>query len=100
MKAFGDYKERRAASIVGSLATIFFVVAILNYESGDLVFSYWCMGIALGGYALALSPHVLFERVSLDGFRMRGPMMYGSSAAFALLGNACFILAIFAWLAS
>ncbi len=92
------YGEKRASVIIGGLSSVFLAVAffgsIIDVPSKFFLF----IGLALNGFALAISPHVLFERVSVKGFKMRGPLLFGSSAVLAICGNTCFLLSFWYWL--
>jgi hypothetical protein len=75
-----SHREKRASAIIGGISAVFLAASffgpILDVPSKFFLF----IGVALNGFALAISPHVLFERVSVKGFKLRGPMLFGSSA--------------------
>jgi len=91
-------REKRASAIIGGISSVFLAFAffgpIIDVPSKFFIF----IGIALNGFALAISPHVLFERVSFKGFKLRGPLLFGSSAVLAICGITCFLLSLWYWL--
>ena len=98
MEANWTHREKRASAIIGGISTVSLTVAffgpIIDVPSKFFFF----IGIALNGFALAISPHVLFEPVSIKGFKLRGPLLVGGSALLALCGNTCFLLSLWYWL--
>lgn len=93
-----SHREKRASAIIGGISSVFLSVAffgpIIDVPSKFFIF----IGVAFNGFALAISPQVLFERVSLKGLKLRGPLLFGSPAVLAICGNTCFLLSFWYWL--
>lgn len=91
-------RERLASAIVGAIAAAFLACGVAASSTEYAAYYFW--GVALSGFSLALSPHLLFERVSIEGFKVRGPVFYGGSAILALLASVCFVTALLVWASS
>jgi hypothetical protein len=89
-------RERSASAIVGAFGAAFLALAIVAPPPEYTPL--FRLGIAFNGFALALSPHVLFEGVSLDGLKLRGPYLFGASAVLEFLSLWCLIVALLYWL--
>jgi hypothetical protein len=98
METNWSHREKLASAIMGGISSVFLAVAfispIIDVPSKFFIF----IGLGLNDFALAISPHVLFERVSVNGFKLRGPLLFGSSAVLAISGNTCFLLSLWYWL--
>jgi hypothetical protein len=91
-------KEKVASTILGSIATIYLMFSVFGPSSNITYFLFFYMGVASNAFALTFSPHILFEKVSMQGFKIRGPIMYGTSALLGITGNICLIYGAFLWL--
>ena len=91
-------RERRASAIIGGISTVFLTVAIFGHGIDVPSKFFFYIGIALNGFALAISPHVLFEPVSIKGFKLRSPILVGGAALLALCGNTCLLLSFWYWI--
>jgi hypothetical protein len=58
------------------------------------------IGIAFTGAAFALSPHALFERVTIRELKLRGPVIFGFAALCSLLGTGLLLISAIAWIAA
>ena len=91
-------REKIASAIIGGISSAFLAISFFNpiiaFPSKYFLF----VGIAINGYALAISPYILFEPVSFEGFKLRGPILAGGAALLAICGATCFVLSFWYWL--
>lgn len=90
-------REKRASAIIGGISSVFLAVAIFGPSINNPSIFFLNLAIALNGFALAISPHVLFEPVSIKGFKLRSPMLVGGAALLGLCGNTCLLLFLWYW---
>lgn len=89
-----DRKERTSSAVFGVIAT--FLILLIIFNSSEMTDSslYSTLGIALNAYALALSPSILFKRVSVKNMFSDNLALYGGAAILSFLGT---IFLIFGW---
>ena len=98
MEGEWNRKEKLASAIIGSIATIFLVSVLVTPISGNLAKAWWNAAIAFNGFAFALSPKVLFEKVSLKNLKENSWVVFGASAVLLLLGEVFMVFAGICWL--
>lgn len=90
-------KEKLASAIIGSIATVFLIIVVTGVDSANVVEASRNGGVAFVGYALALSPKILFEKVSLRWLKESNLPLFGASALFMLVGQVLLAFSYVYW---
>jgi hypothetical protein len=94
MTAPWSRREAVATIVAGGIAALFLRSAL---AATDAASAFWNLGGASSFVALALSPQVLFERISVERLKIHGPMFFGSAAFACIVALACEALAVIIW---
>jgi hypothetical protein len=87
------------ATAIFALAGVAFVNAALFGDSrNDVPSALWLLGCGVSAFALAISPHSLFERVTIERQRIHLPRATGLASILNVTSVACMVLAGVAWL--
>ncbi len=91
-------KELMASFVLATLATVTAWSAVRGGDDGHAAGALAQLGGALAALAVALTPKLLFERVSLASLRERPPITSWTAVVLSIFSTACLVLAAFEWL--
>ncbi len=93
-------KENICSLLFGVIATFTILLVILEAVGKSYYSLFFALGMAFNAYALALSPQVLFEKITFRDIGLRNIVFYGGSAVLVVIGNLFFLLSVTIWIVS
>jgi hypothetical protein len=91
------HREKIASAVIGGISTIFLVAAIYVFKAPFPISTFLDLGLSLNGFAVALSPQILFEHVPIKSLKSRDPVFFGGAAVLYITGDACLLIAAWFW---
>lgn len=91
-------REKIASALFGSISVFVLLVGLTKHGPVSPHATLFLLGFCSDGLAVALSPEVLFEHVTLKTlFAGTGSTWYGASAILTVIGTLCLIGAAVFW---
>jgi hypothetical protein len=91
------HRERIASAALGAISTILLIATIFTLNAPFSTSAFFNIGVSLYGFALALSPKILFKQTTLRTLKSRNPISFAGTRFLTITGNTCFLIAGWFW---